>query len=144
MHAGDRWLEAAADSESIDVTVLLRPSGELAEELLSGRYHAESRQKAEQNVAANPQELSAVRAFAGQHGLHVKSEDAGSGRVVLTGTVQQLQEAFGVEIGEVQDQSGRQFRSYRGEIHLPANLKSVVTAVLGLDQRPVARHAGKT
>jgi kumamolisin len=141
LRAGDRWIRDAAPGETITVTVLLRPSKDISEQLLSGNYHPASREEAQQDTAADSQQIAAVRDFAAHHGLTVESADPASRRVVLTGDVEHVQQAFGIEIGQVQDAAGHTFRSYRGSVQLPASLQNAVTAVLGLDQRPVARHA---
>lgn len=141
MQPGDVWLQPAAANDTVTVTVLLKTPSDLSDQLLSGQYHPASREAAEQATAANPQDLAAVRQFAQQNGLSVRSEDAASRRVVLAGTVQQMDKAFGVEIGDIRDAAGHTFRAYRGSVQLPPALQNSVTAVLGLDQRPVARHA---
>jgi hypothetical protein len=143
MRPGDHWVRAAGPDETASVTVLLRPPVGLGEQLLSGQYRSESREAAEQNTAADPKDLAAVRAFARVHGLTVQSEDPASRRIVLAGTVKQMEQAFEVEIGDGKDASGHNFRTYRGALQLPESLQLAVTAVLGLDQRPVARHVGR-
>jgi hypothetical protein len=55
-----------------------------------------------------------------------------------------MSSAFGVSIGSVSDSSGTAHLTYRGSISVPADLKEIVTAVLGLDQRPVAQRRGAT
>jgi hypothetical protein len=53
-----------------------------------------------------------------------------------------MSSAFGVSIGSVSDSSGNTYLTYRGTISVPAELKDIVTAVLGMDQRPVAQRRG--
>ncbi len=142
MRAGDHWLGPSPLDETVSVTILLKPPAGLAEKLLSGQYHPPSREAAEQEMAASAQVLAAIRQFAEQHGLTIRSEDPSSRRVVLEGTVQQMNKAFDVEIGEFKDAAGHTFPSFRGTIQLPPELRDDITAVLGLDRRPVARHTG--
>ena len=49
-------------------------------------------------------------------------------------------QAFGVAIQWRVDLESRKYLSYQGPLTVPANLAGIVEAVLGLDQRPVARH----
>ncbi len=49
-----------------------------------------------------------------------------------------MQQAFGVDLGLVSE-SGNQYLSHREAISIPQSLSNLVTAVLGLDQRPVAK-----
>jgi kumamolisin len=50
-----------------------------------------------------------------------------------------MQKAFGVDLGLVAESSGNQYLSHREAISIPQSLSNLVTAVLGLDQRPVAK-----
>ena len=72
--------------------------------------------------------------------MEILSADPASRTIRLRGTVEKLDRAFGVEIGWVQDPRGDWYLSYRGSITLPQSIAPAVTAVLGLDQRPVAKH----
>jgi kumamolisin len=71
-------------------------------------------------------------------GLTVTSVHAPSRRVKVSGTVAALAAAFGTSVRMVH--SGGATHRYRvGGLFVPASLGGVVTAVLGLDQRPQAR-----
>jgi kumamolisin len=138
---GDRWLHDAPADESTTVTLFLRHSGNIAQQLLSGEYRPLSREDAERSLAATPADLAAVRAFAEKYGLQITQEDPASRRVRLEGTASDMERAFGIKLGIAEDASGHRFRTYRGAITVPGPLRDAVTAVLGLDQRPIARHA---
>ncbi|GAC1358917.1 MAG: S53 family peptidase [Acidobacteriaceae bacterium] len=89
---------------------------------------------------ADRADLQLVHAFAKEFGLTVeKSTPKPAQRtVMLSGTVAQMQKAFGVELKQA-TAGGQTFRVREGSIHLPASLAPVVVAVLGLDNRPQAR-----
>jgi subtilase family serine protease len=88
---------------------------------------------------ASPQDLAAVRAFANSHHLTVVSEDSASRIVKVSGSVQQVEEAFGVDVVNYESMAGEgKHRGYVGEVQVPANLVDVVESVLGLDNRPIA------
>ena len=143
---GARWLSPANDDERLEISIILRRPETAASaqdreaDLLSGRYQAPSRAEVEQALAARPEDLQAVRTFATNYGLQVESENANTRTAKLSGTVAQLNQAFGIKLSWVQPTAGSKFLSYQGAISLPATLQNV-EAVLGLDQRPIARHA---
>jgi kumamolisin len=99
-----------------------------------------SRAEFAKNHAADPEALSAVRAFAREYGLKAESSAALALRrtVKLTGTAAQMQKAFGVTL-EQKMIAGVEYRVREGGIHLPASLLGWVEAVLGLDNRPQAK-----
>ncbi len=136
-----RWLSDVDPSTSITATIMLRRRSSNAEDMLSGQYHPASREEAEQALAAEPADLAAVRSFAQDHGMKVVEEDAASRRVHVEATAKQMEDAFGVQIGTAEDAHGCRFLTYKGAITMPSDLSGVVVAVLGFDQRPVARHA---
>ncbi len=144
-HPGDEWIGPADPRQEITVTILLRRPGsaaDIGEALLSGTYERQSREATEAALAADPKDIEAVQTFAGHYGLAVVGEDRASRVIRVRGTVPQLEAAFGVKIGLVRDPSGDLYLSYRGAITVPESIALAVTAVLGLDQRPVAKRHG--
>ncbi len=143
---GARWLSPATDDERLEISIILRRPETAASakareaDLLSGHYQAPSRAQAEQAMSAPPEDLEAVCTFATSYGLQVESENANTRTVKLSGTVAQFNQAFGIKLSWVQPTAGSKFLSYQGTISLPVTVQNV-EAVLGLDQRPIARHA---
>lgn len=138
---------SADPNQSIGATVVLRRPAQaagLSEQILSGGFKPTSEGAAEQATAASPDDLAAVQAFIQAQGLSVTNENAAARTIQVQGTVEQMSSAFGVSIGSVSDSSGNAHLTYRGTISVPAELKDIVTAVLGLDQRPVAQRRGAT
>jgi kumamolisin len=88
--------------------------------------------------SADAGDLAAVRAFATVHGLTVTEEHADRRTVILSGTVQQFNAAFGIELKQYTHPECT-YRGRTGVIQLPAELDGVVEAVLGLDNRPQAK-----
>jgi kumamolisin len=124
----------------VTVTILLRrnpeASGPSEQDLLSGKYQpsGEGQAAARAAIAASPEDIAAVRSFAEQYGLKVVSADAGSRRVHVQGTVDAMDKAFGVQL----QQTKNRLLTYTGAITVPKAQGGIITAVLGLDQRPVA------
>jgi kumamolisin len=83
--------------------------------------------------------MAAVRSFIQKYGLTVVEENAAARTVRVRGTAQQLEKAFGVQLRLV-EVKGHQYLSYEGPISIPKPLAGVITAVLGLDHRPVAQR----
>lgn len=143
--AGAKAIGAVDPTERLEVTVLLRRNnvGELADRVRKishrdgPRQHL-SREQFEKEFGADAADLSAVRDFASRHGLAVVQAHAGRRTVVLSGTVAQFSEAFGVDLQRY-EHGGGSYRGRVGSIHLPDELTGRVQAVLGLDNRPVAK-----
>lgn len=135
------WTEIGdSGSRKIAATVIVRRHGaELRDELLSGAEPALNHGNASSAVAASPEDIREVESFATAHGLKVTDANAITRTVKIEGTAEQMAKAFGVQLGLVTGETGEHV-TYRGAISLPDSLASKVTAVLGLDQRPIARH----
>jgi len=141
--AGERWMTEDASSQTVTASVLLRrnPGSSVSEqELLSGHYKPASREAAAAALEADPQDIAAVRAFAAQYELKVLEENREARRIKIEGTVEQMDKAFGVTLRWASDSNGHRYFTYSGSLSVPQSLAGVVTAVLGLDQRPVAKH----
>jgi kumamolisin len=139
------WVAAAPANEEVEVTIVLRrgegPSrtSNIGEQLLSGQAPHLSREEAAHATAADPKDMAAVRSFIQKYGLTVVEENAAARTVRVRGTAQQLEKAFGVQLRLV-EVKGHQYLSYEGPISIPKPLAGVITAVLGLDHRPVAQR----
>ena len=92
------------------------------------------------NHAADPAAIKLVKAFAAEFGLKIEAGTPEPGRrtMKLTGTVANMQRAFGVSLAH-KTMEGVTYRVREGSIHLPAELQGYVVAVLGLDNRPQAK-----
>jgi kumamolisin len=127
--------------ETLTATILVRrrdavAAGAMAQALLSGEPVGAAAQQA---MEADPKDIDAVLAFAKGCGLKIVEHNAASRTVKASGTVGQMNRAFGVHLEHTNDR-GQRYLSYRGELSVPNSLASVITAVLGLDQRPSAKH----
>lgn len=94
---------------------------------------------AARSLSALPGDLKAVVEFAHEAGLHVIEESAERRTVVVSGTVTQFEAAFGTKLKVYrQGNQNQPYISYDGALSVPGKLGSIVTAVMGLDQRPIA------
>jgi kumamolisin len=142
---GAKSVGKADPAERLEVSVLLRRrSGTALTEhvkKLTSREKSDrhlSREEFERQFGADNADMAAVKKFAGAQGLAVVQEHAGRRTVVLSGTVAQFNAAFGVDLQRF-EHSGGSYRGRVGAVHLPDELHDAVEAVIGLDDRPVAK-----
>jgi kumamolisin len=142
---GGSWLPVDADQQISPTIVIRRPkrAGDVSGKLLAGSLPQMSREEAESFMRVDPADLAAVHAFVEGYGLTVTAENAAARTVHVEGSVMLVGQAFGVEIEWRVDAEERKYLSYQGELTVPEDLAGIVTAVLGLDQRPVARSVGR-
>jgi kumamolisin len=131
------------DSQQITVTVLLRRRGAMPSALVEGPETVSTTQLGERYGAAEA-DAQLVTRLLGEYGLTVTETHLASRRLKVTGTIAAMQSAFGTTLTAVTsphpDGSGHVTHRYRtGSLSVPAQLSGIITAVLGLDDRPVAR-----
>ena len=133
---GAHYLGPHAPNETLDVTLVLRrrnPLGKLAASTSHSARHADFVAR----YGADPADVERLRAFNHQHGLQELAYDAGRRTLHLSGTVQALQQAFGVQLGHYELTPGG--TPYVGSAQEPVLPDPAIIAVLGLDRRPVAK-----
>jgi kumamolisin len=129
----------AAQAEQMAVSVIVRRKIQLSAAHVSGRQRL-TRARFNADHAADPAAVALVKRFAAEFGLKVQPGTPVPGRrtVKLTGTIANMQRAFGVTLAHATIE-GQTYRVREGSIYLPAELQGYVVAVLGLDNRPQAR-----
>jgi kumamolisin len=136
-------MKAAPAKSKVTVSVIVKRKTALKINQRGGRTSGPARvspAEFKKRHSADPDALKIVRAFARQFNLKVEADPASAVRrtVQLTGTVADIQKAFGVELKQTSI-DGTQYRVREGGIHLPPSMADVVEAVLGLDNRPQAK-----
>jgi kumamolisin len=143
---GARRVADASPKERLTVSVLLRRGSEpgafpdlheLGSTPPNERKHL-TRKQFEARHGAKKADIAKVRAFAKRYGLQVASASPGRRTVVLKGTVQAFNRAFGVKLATYKHPEGT-YRGREGTLTLPAELAPVVEGVFGLDNRPQAK-----
>ncbi|HZC43834.1 MAG TPA: S53 family peptidase [Acidobacteriaceae bacterium] len=141
----DRKLPAAArvvgaipPNDEVRVSVIVKRKQPLDLAKLSGRHL--SRTEFANNYAASTDAFDQLRRFASEHGLSVDEGASSLERrtLVLTGTAEKMQQAFGVQLQQVEHE-GRHYRIHRQAVSMPQDCAAIVDAVLGLDTRPQAQ-----
>ncbi len=132
---------AVAPDRQIAATIFVRRRPEISDlgaKLHSGTFDAGSREDAAAWLSADPKDLAAIESFAREYGLRVTFSDAAKRSVKVEGSVQDFNRAFGINLGLFGGSI-----SYSGPISVPESLSRVIVAVLGLDNRPIARPAAQ-
>jgi kumamolisin len=142
---GARLIGPADPRERLEVSVVLRRQGKDAFAARLARLARAdrsvgwlTREQLEAAHGASAADIEAVKSFARRHGLTVVEEHAGRRTLILSGTVAQFNEAFGVRLNRYEHPGGT-YRGREGVIEIPEELAEIVVAVLGLDNRPQAR-----
>jgi kumamolisin len=130
-------------SEVITVTVVLRRRAEVPAELITGPETISQAELGER-YGANPADVTLVADVLGRYGLTVTEFQPGSRRLKVSGMIAAMSAAFGTSLTSVNsslsDGSGTVTHRYRtGALSVPAELNGIIVAILGLDNRPVAR-----
>lgn len=79
--------------------------------------------------------------FARASGFEVVDTSAARRTIRLSGTVEQADRAFGVDLG-LYESPEQSYRGREGAVHVPEQVADVIEAVFGLDNRKMARRAG--
>lgn len=143
---GARNVRPADKQEMIEASVVLRrrTQSRLAETperfaFTEGSVRARhSREEFGMLHGAAPEDLELIESFAHEFDLTVADRSAGRRTLVLSGTAENMQRAFGTSLAHYESPRGS-YRGRTGPIEIPTELQPVVLAVLGLDNRPIAK-----
>lgn len=123
----------------INVTVILRRRNALPEDLTEPM----TRDELATRHGASAEDLQLASSTFTRLGAEVLEADAASRRLRLAGTAERLSRIFGTSLEEVISSGPHghdvTHRHRTGTLQIPADLDGIVTAVLGLDDRPQAR-----
>jgi len=124
---------------TVEVTLVLRRRAPLPEGLVTGRATIDPAALGAAH-GADPADVATVVAALTAAGVGVVRVDAPSRRLVAAGPVAAVATLFGAELVQAREGAEAGVRRYReGSLSVPAALAGVVTAVLGLDERPQAQ-----
>jgi len=139
-------LNPTEDHHTIEVTLILKP-GALADDHPTAKLHravrespahkrpALTREQLEEIYSHDKEHLARVREFAEHHGLSIVRYSDLRHDVVLSGTVREINEAFGVRIRDIR-RHDEEFRGHEEDISIPHELRDIVVSVLGLNTIP--------
>ena len=141
---GARLIHNSHPDQTVEISIRLRSKSESTREDLNTMLQQPvlkhmSRSQFENAHGADAADLNKIKKFAQEFGLKVHETGTELARrtVVLSGTVSDLQKAFGVELKEYSHPKGN-FRGRVGAISVPTEYADIITGVFGLDNRPQA------
>ncbi len=154
-----RLIGPADPGDTVKVTIVLRrrPDGPpLPDHDFFVKTPPNQRTRLPQNEFADkygalPEDIVKVSAFATGHGLNVLQTHQARRTVVVSGTVTQINKAFGVSLGHYQHdvvhrrgmkEQTEHYRGREGFIHIPKDLLDIIVGVFGLDNRRITKHNG--
>jgi kumamolisin len=92
------------------------------------------------HYGAAKDDIDQVIAFAKEQGLALVEASLPRRTVIVSGTVAQMNRAFGVDLGTYESPT-ETYRGREDSVNLPPNLIDIVEGVFGLDNRRMARRA---
>jgi kumamolisin len=122
-------------AEDVNVTVVVRRK---TADLPQDPTRRVSREQSASLYGAEPADVRKVEQFAADHDLTVGPVDLSRRSISLSGTVANMNEAFGTQLRVFQSPEGF-YRGRIGILLIPAYLGDVVVGVFGLDSRPQAK-----
>lgn len=148
--SGASFIGKTAGTSQINVTVVLKRKRDIQQADLHRHALLRPHERpvtdhaafAEQ-YGASTEAVDAIRAFAATHGLTVTNVDQLRRVIGLSGPVSNMEQAFGTLLHDYAI-GRRTYRGRRGPLLLPPNIIPHVEAVLGLDNRPVAKPRVKS
>lgn len=137
--AGARSISPVPAKDIVHATVVLRRRGDnpaISQDPQS--YTPHIREEYGVVHGADPNDLQAVENFAHEHGLTVSERDPARRSIVVGGSAEAIQQAFGTAL-HYSELNGVTYRTRSGNLSVPASVHPAVLAVLGLDNRPIAK-----
>jgi kumamolisin len=129
--------EATPDpNQYLIITVLIRRKQALPNSVV--RAGNLTREQLAADYGASTIDLQAVRRLAADYNLKVVDESALKRTMELSGTIQDLERAFGTQLLNVQVDNAV-YRERTGPLTLPQDVAPIIEGVFGLDNRQVAR-----
>ena len=107
---------------------------------LPHQRHYFTREEFAHQYGATEEDLAVVAAFAGEHNLEVAEISHARRRLVLKGKLDDLSRAFKVKFVHLHDPDHGVYRSHLEPVHVPAELKPVIQAVMGFSARAHHGH----
>lgn len=131
---------AVAPEAPVEATLILRRKAPLPDDAFATPL---TPQELGERYGASPEDLRLVTSTLARLGVSIDEENAAERRVRVSGPAAVLARVFGTDLSQARPadagQSARSYRQRSGGLSIPTQLDGVVTAVLGLDDRPQAR-----
>jgi kumamolisin len=151
-----RLLGPADPNEHFDVTIVLRRrlDGETVPDFVYFKTPPSTRPRlSEEEFArkygASDDDIREVTEFVYRNGLIVEETHAARRTLVVSGTAEQMSQAFGVKLGQYEHKVARRrwqdpvtetYRGRDGFIYVPHDLEGIIVGVFGLDNRRITKR----
>jgi kumamolisin len=89
---------------------------------------------------SDPAAVDAITQWAGQHDLVVSNNQPISARLGVGGTVENLSEAFGVDLFDFENPELGEFHARTGPVHVPPELVGLITGVFGFNNHRILKR----
>jgi kumamolisin len=137
---GARVVGEVDPEHPMSVTVVLRPKAAFSlDRHVAAGAGPLSREEFAAQYGASAEDARAVEEYAASHHLSAAEINLPQRTVVLRGRTADMQAAFGTAMKLYATPDDRRFRGRVGDVYIPHELAGIVSAVLGLDDRPSAR-----
>lgn len=152
-----RLIGPADPNERMVVTIVVRrrPDGQPIPDFTHFKSPTRSRPRLTQSAFADqygaaPDDLQKVTDFVQRAGLKVEETNAAARTMQVSGTVEQMNAAFGVTLHHYEHRVVRRrgappvtetYRGRDGFIHVPQELAAIIVGVFGLDNRRISKRA---
>jgi len=110
------------------------PSNEAMHRRALSREPHLTHEELEARYGPSEEAVESVGSFVGHHGLRVIDTHTAACTVIVEGTTEELERAFGIELFDHAHRHGTH-RGYAGAVHLPESMAGLVRHVTGLDSR---------
>ena len=139
---GARLIHNSHPDQTIEVSIRLRRKSDVTKQeelktaLAKPDFKRMSRADFDNAHGADPVDVAKIKKFAQEYGLTVRETGTELARrtVMVSGTVANLQKAFGVELKEYTTPTGN-YRGRVGGVHVPPEYADIIQGVFGLDNR---------
>jgi kumamolisin len=133
-------LEPVNPDELIQASIYLRKKNQdhldqVIQQQVADQRQPLTREEYASTYGADPADVQAIEDFAHQQHLSVVEVNLARGVVLVKGTSAAMSAAFGANLQRYELQ-GTTYRGRSGPLSIPAHLQGIVTAVLGIDDRP--------
>ena len=105
---------------------------------LPGQRATLSKQEFDAAYGADPKDLKKIADWAESNKLKALESSVPKRRVLVEGTIGDVEKAFGVQLNEYEHPATGRFRGREGVVYAPADLDGVIEGVFGLDTRSSA------
>ena len=123
----------------VTVTVVLCPKQDFEPATFTSPGRRIQREQLAAVHGPKPEAVAMLRSFAQEFGLAIEQHpSAGARSFSVTGPLASLEEAFGTTL-TTHTVNGATFRLREGALQLPEQLQGNIQAVMGLDNRPIAK-----